>query len=435
MYTTCHVLHPPCSPPVIAAPSLSPPVAGSARRRPVAQPQTLRRRRRGSTSRRRPARRWRRGCRTSASTPSRSRTTVDARAAVHEPGAEPGLRLQPRRSRPRVRRSRAARSRRCAMAYWGQALVLGPNINAPMDAGRRAEGAGARRRRRSRSRPRVDAARARLHRRAGRPLHRQARRPGAGGSRRTPTRCGRVVAARIPTTSTRGRCIAEALMDLRPWNYWTRDGVPYDETREIAGGARAGAGREHEPSGRAAPVDSPVGGDRHARARRSGGRSPAAADAGRRPHRPHAGAHLSARRPPRRCGRVEPARREGRRGLHRAVPRAGHVSARPTTRTTCTSSGWAPRRAASSTLALDSARKLAGAIPHEALGTRADPAGLPRRAVLGDGAVRASGTRSSPTRAPRHDTPFTRRRLALRAGDGAASPRTGSTRRSASWRS
>jgi tetratricopeptide (TPR) repeat protein len=24
---------------------------------------------------------------------------------------------------------------------------------------------------------------------------------------------------------------AEALMDLRPWNYWTRDGIPYDETR------------------------------------------------------------------------------------------------------------------------------------------------------------------------------------------------------------
>jgi tetratricopeptide (TPR) repeat protein len=26
---------------------------------------------------------------------------------------------------------------------------------------------------------------------------------------------------------------AEALMDLRPWNYWSRDGVPYDETLEI----------------------------------------------------------------------------------------------------------------------------------------------------------------------------------------------------------
>ena len=25
----------------------------------------------------------------------------------------------------------------------------------------------------------------------------------------------------------------EALMDLRPWNYWTRDGVPYAETPEI----------------------------------------------------------------------------------------------------------------------------------------------------------------------------------------------------------
>jgi tetratricopeptide (TPR) repeat protein len=26
---------------------------------------------------------------------------------------------------------------------------------------------------------------------------------------------------------------AEALLDLRPWNYWTRDGLPYDETKEI----------------------------------------------------------------------------------------------------------------------------------------------------------------------------------------------------------
>jgi tetratricopeptide (TPR) repeat protein len=26
---------------------------------------------------------------------------------------------------------------------------------------------------------------------------------------------------------------AEALMDLRPWNYWTRDGVPYAETKEV----------------------------------------------------------------------------------------------------------------------------------------------------------------------------------------------------------
>ena len=32
----------------------------------------------------------------------------------------------------------------CAMAYWGQALVLGPNINAPMDADGRAEGVRAR---------------------------------------------------------------------------------------------------------------------------------------------------------------------------------------------------------------------------------------------------------------------------------------------------
>jgi tetratricopeptide (TPR) repeat protein len=28
---------------------------------------------------------------------------------------------------------------------------------------------------------------------------------------------------------------AESLMDLRPWNYWTRDGAPYDDTHEILG--------------------------------------------------------------------------------------------------------------------------------------------------------------------------------------------------------
>ena len=64
-----------------------------------------------------------------------------ARAAVHQPGREPGLRRsttpRPRARSPRPRGSIPS----AAMAYWGHALVLGPNINAPMDAGGRAEGA------------------------------------------------------------------------------------------------------------------------------------------------------------------------------------------------------------------------------------------------------------------------------------------------------
>ena len=127
-----------------------------------------------------------------------------ARAALHQPGREPGLRLQPRRGR-------AARSPKprgsiptLAMAYWGQALVLGPEHQ-------RGDG----RRRTSRRRCALvqkavalkahgHAARARLHRRARRALHRQGR-----GSRRrptapTPTRCARS-SQRFPTISTRGR--------------------------------------------------------------------------------------------------------------------------------------------------------------------------------------------------------------------------------------
>ena len=68
---------------------------------------------------------------------------LGARAAVHQPGAEPGLRLQPCRGWPRVRRSGAARS----VVRDG---LLGPGARARSQhqrgdgAGRRAQGAGAR---------------------------------------------------------------------------------------------------------------------------------------------------------------------------------------------------------------------------------------------------------------------------------------------------
>ena len=160
-------------------------------------PARLRRRRPRLTSttttaagagRRRPACRWRRDCRTSACTPSRSSDEGRARAAVHQPGPEPrptaSITPKPAARLPRPRGSIP----NCAMAYWGQALVLGPNINAPMDAGGRAEGARARAEG-DRAQGPGHAARARLHRRARRALHR----PGRGSRQRPtapmPTRC------------------------------------------------------------------------------------------------------------------------------------------------------------------------------------------------------------------------------------------------------
>ena len=56
-----------------------------------------------------------------------------AGAALHQPGPEPRLRLQPRRGAAAPSARRRVSIPNLAMAYWGQALVLGPNINAAME--------------------------------------------------------------------------------------------------------------------------------------------------------------------------------------------------------------------------------------------------------------------------------------------------------------
>jgi tetratricopeptide (TPR) repeat protein len=43
----------------------------------------------------------------------------------------------------------------------------------------------------------------------------------------------RRVTEAFPDDMDAATIFAEALMNLRPWNYWTRDGVPYAETREV----------------------------------------------------------------------------------------------------------------------------------------------------------------------------------------------------------
>jgi tetratricopeptide (TPR) repeat protein len=118
----------------------------------------------------------------------------------------------------------------CAMAYWGHALVLGPNINAPMDPQDEprarelvARAVALKARVTPRERAYIDAL---ARRYTGKAEDR------AAADRAFAEAMRKVVDAH-PADLDAKAIYAEALMDLRPWNYWTRDGEPYPETREI----------------------------------------------------------------------------------------------------------------------------------------------------------------------------------------------------------
>jgi tetratricopeptide (TPR) repeat protein len=117
-----------------------------------------------------------------------------------------------------------------AMAYWGQALVLGPNINAPMSpddepkalalvqkAITLKDGAS------PRERAYIDALAARY--------------TGKADDRATADRAYAKAMQRLteafPDDLDARTLFAEALMDLRPWGYYMRDGKPFGETRQI----------------------------------------------------------------------------------------------------------------------------------------------------------------------------------------------------------
>ena len=118
----------------------------------------------------------------------------------------------------------------CAMAYWGQALVLGPNINAPMNPEDEPKAyelvrkaATLKPKASKRERDYIDALAARY---TGTPQDRRKADRAFADAMRT-------LSQRWPADLDARTIFAEALMDLRPWNYWTRDGQPYAETREI----------------------------------------------------------------------------------------------------------------------------------------------------------------------------------------------------------
>ena len=106
-----------------------------------------------------------------------------------------------------------------AMAYWGQALVLGPNINAAMEPADEAPAFAAIQKARRAEGQRV-AARAGVHRRARDAVLGQGRRP--RGARPGLRRRDEDACTKYPDDLDAAVLYVESVMDLRPWGYWMR---------------------------------------------------------------------------------------------------------------------------------------------------------------------------------------------------------------------
>ena len=115
------------------------------------------------------------------------------------------------------------------MAYWGHALVLGPNINASMEAADEPKALELVKKAQSlassatpRERAFITAVAARY---TGKPEDRDK-------ANRAFSDAMRKVVAAYPNDLNARTMFAESLMNLRPWNYWSPDGLPYAETKE-----------------------------------------------------------------------------------------------------------------------------------------------------------------------------------------------------------
>jgi len=119
----------------------------------------------------------------------------------------------------------------CAMAYWGMALVLGPNINMAMapEAEPQAyeliqKAVALKKYASEKEKAYIDALALRYS---------AEKKPDRNALDRAYTKAMRDLHKRYPADLDAATLYAEAVMDLRPWNYWTRDMQPYPETKEV----------------------------------------------------------------------------------------------------------------------------------------------------------------------------------------------------------
>ena len=118
-----------------------------------------------------------------------------------------------------------------AMPYWGIALALGPNINAAMtkEAERRATEAI----KQARSRLTTATAAEQAYIEALTKRYVSTKRASRAALDKTYADAMRTVRRNYPNDPDAGVLFAEALMDLRPWDFWTVEGKPKPGTDEI----------------------------------------------------------------------------------------------------------------------------------------------------------------------------------------------------------
>jgi tetratricopeptide (TPR) repeat protein len=133
-----------------------------------------------------------------------------------------------------------------AMAHWGMALALGPNINAPMapeeepKALAHLKQAQALKSKASqRERDYIDALAARY---TGKTEDRAAADQAFAGAMKA-------LHQKYPDDEDAATIYAEALMDLSPWNYWNRAGVPYERTALIVAALESALKQEADHTG------------------------------------------------------------------------------------------------------------------------------------------------------------------------------------------
>jgi tetratricopeptide (TPR) repeat protein len=119
----------------------------------------------------------------------------------------------------------------CAMCYWGEALVLGPNINAPMEPSAVPRAYAAVEKALTLREQATEKERALIQAVAKR-YSKEALKD------RSPldlayAEAMRGVAKQFPDDPVIGSLLAEALMDLHPWNFWTKGGEAKPWTPEI----------------------------------------------------------------------------------------------------------------------------------------------------------------------------------------------------------
>ena len=121
----------------------------------------------------------------------------------------------------------------CAMAYWGLALVLGPNINMAMSP--EAEQPAYETIQKSVALKSTASEREQAYIDALAKRYSGEKKPNRSALDRAYAAAMRELHDRYPDDLDAATLYAEAEMNLRPWNYWTRDMQPYPETAQILG--------------------------------------------------------------------------------------------------------------------------------------------------------------------------------------------------------